>query len=954
MKKTTNLVWSLLLIGATSIGVNAQTKTQVDPVQFGKKSLSSEINLNTNIHRCGTEAYELELQKKYPNRLKKQEFETWLASEIEKQKTERIRNNRSISAVYNIPVVIHIIHDGDCVGTGENITDSQAISQITVMNNDFRRLASTPGGANSTGVAVDTEINFVLAKRDPSGQPTTGVIRHEIAPYSNDVADGSGGPDWETRTDVESMKTVTQWDPTKYLNMWIIRPGGLPLASGGFEGLLGYAQFPDATGLGGLSASGGAANTDGVVCAFDSMGTKNLNDGTFLLNPGYDEGRTMTHEVGHWVGLRHIWGDDGCPATATNVATNEDYVADTPAAADANYTCATVNTCPAPGNDQVQNYMDYTPDACMDTFTAGQKARIQTIMAGAARRSTLNASQGGTAPALSGVYFKPSTTNCSITEATNCSFTDYNFPIGITKAPTASTVLTFTVNAASTASNNTDFQIITPSVTFAPGDATDKTLTVRIFNDGFVESTETIVIGGTLNANGGDGVLIADYNLTKIKVIDTDVVPSTNTNSIVFSENFDPSVNPRTISDLDGDTRNWILAVGNATIASYGINGNFMASQSWTNATGPLNPDNLLTFTNPIAIPASGTNTLSFRIGANDPGFPAENYAVYVTTSNVNNTIIASTPVIQETLVVGATSEIRTINLNPALAGQNVYLSFRHFNCTDQNALMLDDITISNSSTAGASAIQTSVNTATAYQTSIKGSGTIYAKDTATAKLMADVTNSTTFDYGCVNTSVSRDQATAGAAAVNYGSGTANNLKVLAKTFTITTANNSPTSAGTIKFYFTDAEIAAWEAATSNNRTALKVIKDGVASTLATTASTFGTNITLSANVTNGLNGTYYFGTDATLSNSSVEFDNSIAIYPNPNKGSFNIQFTSQSNNEIKINIHDIRGREVYSKAYTNNGFFNEAIQLNQAQAGIYIVTIQDGDNKVMKKIIKE
>ncbi len=954
MKNTTNLFWSFLLIGFTSFSVNAQNKTQVNPVQFGKKSGSSEINLNTNVHRCLTEINELELQKKYPTRLNTQQFEAWLANEIESQKTERIKNNRSINAVYNIPVVIHIIHNGDCVGTGENITDSQAISQLTVMNNDFRRLASTPGGTNSTGLAVDTEINFILAKRDANGQPTTGIIRHEITPYSNSVADGSSGADWETRTDVETMKANTQWDPTKYLNMWIIRPGGLSLNNGGLSGLLGYAQFPDATGLGGLNASGGAANTDGVVCAFDSMGTKNLNDGTFLLNPGYDEGRTMTHEVGHWLGLRHIWGDDGCPSAATNVATNEDYVADTPAAANPNYTCGVVNSCPAPGNDQVQNYMDYTPDACMDTFTAGQKSRMQTIMAGAARRSTLNASQGGTAPALSGVYFKPSTTNCSITEATNCSFTDYNFPIGITKAPTASTVLTFTVNAASTASNNTDFQIITPSVTFAPGDATDKTLTVRIFNDGFVESTETIVIGGTLNANGGDGVLIADYNLTKIKVIDTDVVPSTNTNSIVFSENFDPSVNPRTISDLDGDTRNWILAGGNATFASYGINGNFMASQSWTNATGPLNPDNLLTFTNPIAIPASGTNTLSFRIGANDAGFPAENYAVYVTTSNVNNTIIASTPVIQETLAVGATSEIRTINLNPALAGQNVYLSFRHFNCTDQNVLMLDDITISNSSTAGASAIQTSVNTATAYQTSIKGSGTIYAKDTATAKLMADVTNSTTFDYGCVNTSVSRDQATAGAAAVNYGSGTANNLKVLAKTFTITTANNSPTSAGTIKFYFTDAEIAAWEAATSNNRTALKVIKDGVASTLATTASTFGTNITLSANVTNGLNGTYYFGTDATLSNSSVEFDNSIAIYPNPNKGSFNIQFTSQSNNDIKINIHDIRGREVYSKEYNNNGFFNEAIQLNQTQAGIYIVTIQDGDNKVLRKIIKE
>lgn len=953
MKKTTNLVWSLLLLGASSLSLNAQTKTQVEPVQFGKKTTSSESKINTNIHRCLTEINELELQKKYPDRLNTQQFETWLATEIQKQKTERIRNNKSVTTVYNIPVVIHIVHNGDCLGTGENITDAQAISQLTVMNNDFRKLVGTPGGANSTGLAVDTEINFILAKRDPSGQPTTGIIRRVIAPYTNDVADGSGGPDWELRSDVENMKTTTQWDPTKYLNMWIIRPGGAALPAG-LGGLLGYAQFPDQTGLGGLNPSGGAASTDGVVCAFDSMGTKNLNDGTFILNPGYDEGRTMTHEVGHWVGLRHIWGDNStCPAA--NTANDKDYVADTPAAANENYTCATVNSCPTtPGNDQVQNYMDYTPDACMDTFTAGQKARMQTIMGAAARRSTLNASLGATAPALSGIYFKPSITNCGVTEGTNCSYTDYNFNIGTTKAPTASTVLTFTVNGTSTATNNSDFQIMTPTATFAAGDATDKTLTVRVFNDGFVESTETVVIGGTLNANGGDGVLISDYNQLKFSIIDNDVTPSPTTSNTVFSENFNPPVYPRTITDLDGDTKNWILAAGSPATAGFGITGNFMASQSWTNATGPLTPNNLLTFTNPIAIPATGTTTLSFRIGANDTGFPAEHYAAYVTTSNVNGTITSSVPVIEETLTVGGTSQVKTIALNPTLAGQNVYLSFRHFNCTDQNALMLDDISISTTSPSGASAIQTDINTATAYQTTIKSSGTIYAKDTATAKLMADVTNSTTFDYGCVNTSVSRDLATAGAAAVNYGGGTTNNLKVMAKTFTITTANNSTSSAGTIKFYFTDAEIAAWEAATSNSRTALKVIKGGVTSTLATTASTFGTNYTLSANVTNGLNGVYYFGTDATLSNPSVDFDNSIAIYPNPNNGEFNIQFTSDSKNKINVNVHDIRGREVYTKSFSNNGFFNEKIQLKNVETGIYIVSIQDGDKKEVKKIIIE
>lgn len=958
MKKTTNLVWSLFLIGATSISLNAQTKTQVEPIQFGKKSLSSENKINTNIHRCLTEINELELQKKYPNRLNTQQFETWLATEVEKQKSDRIRNNRSITAVYNIPVVIHIVHNGDCVGTGENITDAQAISQLTVMNNDFRRLAGTPGGVNSTGVAVDTEINFILAKRDPSGQPTTGIIRREIAPYTNNVANGSGGPDWELRSDVEAMKAVTQWDPTKYLNMWIIRPGGEALDAApptvpGLGGLLGYAQFPDATGLGGLNASGGAANTDGVVCAFDSMGTKNLNDGTFILNPGYDEGRTMTHEVGHWVGLRHIWGDNGCPTPATNVATNEDFVADTPAAAAGNYVCTPINSCTAPGNDQIQNYMDYTPDACMDTFTAGQKARMQTIMAAANRRASLNTSNGATAPALSGIYFKPSLTNCGITEATNCNFTDYTFNVGTTKAPTASTIVTFNVNAATTATDLKDFQIMTPTVTFPTGSTADQTLTVRVFHDGISESAETVVIGATVNAGGGDAVLIADYNTVKFTINDNDVAPVLNSNVTVIEETFETPSAIASIKDLDADGNNWGIG---SSVNTIGFDDNFAFSRSWLLAGNVgLNPDNILYSGTAFTIP-TGTSTLSFGIGTTQGGaFFLERYSVYLTTVNPSTFTVATldtqTPVINNS-VLAAAAQRNTITADvSSYAGQTVYLVFRHHNTFDQNWIMLDDISIT---TQNIASVQTEVNSATKYQALIPAAGTFYASDVTSKKLMLDATVNN-FDHGCTTVEVNRSITTAGSAAVNYGSNTANNLKVMAKSLTVATATNNTSGTGTAKFYFTEAEIAGWETATGNSRTALKVIKQGTTSTLATTTGTFGTFYTLTATFANGINGVYYFGTDATLlSNPSVDFENSITIYPNPSNGVFNVQFTSDSTNEIKINVHDIRGREVYTKSFTNNGFFNEAIELNQSQSGIYILTIQDGDKKTMKKIIKE
>lgn len=899
--------------------------------------------------RCYTDENEARLKEVYPNRATTEEFENWLAPQIAKIKADRAAG-KNVQAVYNIPVVIHIVHDGDCLGTGENITDAQAISQITVMNQDYRRMASTPGGANTTGLAVDCEINFVLAKRDPNGNPTTGVVRHQITPYSNAVADGSTGPDWETNADVEAMKAATIWDPTKYLNMWTIRPGGLPLTQGGLNGLLGYAQFPDATGLAGLDANGGSANTDGVVAGFDAMGTNALNDGTFILNPTYNLGRTMTHEVGHWLGLRHIWGDNtSCPAA--NNATTKDFCADTPAANGPNYTCnLTANTCPStPGNDQVQNYMDYTNDACMDTFTANQKTRMQTIMAGAARRSTLNASNGATAPSA-GIYFNKGVNFCSVTEGTNCSYTDVNYSVSIIKAPTANAVVTFSVNAASTATNNADFQIMTPTVTFNSGVTTSQTLTIRYFNDGIAESSENVEINMAVNANGGDAVIIAgnDTASLKVTIVDNDVAPSATQQSTIFTETFDATVAPITYTDRDGDTFNWFLANSSATTTGWGLSGRFIASRSWNNVTqAALTPDNLLTFSTPINLPA-GTKELSFRVGASDPNFFSESYSVYLTASNVPNTIVAQTPVFTSTVDAGGATSVKTVDVS-ALTG-NYYLTFRHHNTTDMNILLLDDIAIK---AAVPAQVQTVVNTATQYQASIPSNGTVYAKDATTGRAMVDITGTTNFNYGCTTVAVTRDQTTAGAAAVNYGSNTANNLKVTAKIITVTPATNNASGAATLKFYFSEAEIAAWEAATGNVRSALRVIKQGDTAALATTLGTFGPNTTLTANVANGIGGVYYFGVQNTLSKDDFQFEN-FALYPNPNKGNFTVRFNPLTSDKVNINVYDMRGREIFVKSYVNNGMFNQEVNLDKAQSGVYLITISNGGKKTTERIIIE
>ncbi|WP_339887328.1 M43 family zinc metalloprotease [uncultured Flavobacterium sp.] len=329
---------------------------------FGKVIKASSINPSTGHVRCFTEEYEKYLQETNPKRLTDAQFEAWLAPLIQEYKANQTLSSES-GGIITIPVVVHVIHNGDAYGVSENISDEQVQSQITVMNQDFRRIVGTPG-YNTNTVGVDTQIQFALAKVDPSGNPTNGIDRQNLCQES-----------FSTGEINSTVKPTTFWDPTLYMNMWSVN---FTDAS-----LLGYAQFPDASGLGGLNASGGAANTDGVVAGYKFFGSSALASGAFQAP--YDRGRTMTHEVGHWIGLRHIWGDGGC-----NV---DDFCADTPAAASSNFGCPVgTDSCPAAGVDMIENYMDYTDDTCMNIFTQNQKDRMVVIMNNSARRASLKTS----------------------------------------------------------------------------------------------------------------------------------------------------------------------------------------------------------------------------------------------------------------------------------------------------------------------------------------------------------------------------------------------------------------------------------------------------------------------------------------------------------------------------------------------------------------------------------
>ncbi|MDP3946732.1 MAG: zinc metalloprotease [Lutibacter sp.] len=226
-----------------------------------------------------------------------------------------------------IPVYVHVIYSN----AAQNISDTQINSQITVLNNDFNDTSYLDIPEVFRGVAANTNINFTLNSAN-------------IKRYADATAT------WGTNSSVK-----TKYPPVPgYLNFWVCNIG---------SGILGYAQFP-----------GGNAATDGVVISPQYFG---------VTSGAYGLGRTATHEVGHWLNLRHIWGDGRCQ--------QDDFVLDTPSSDRSNYGCPTYPTIHCQSADMTMNYMDYTDDACMNMFTNGQNDRMRTIFAaGGSRESLVN------------------------------------------------------------------------------------------------------------------------------------------------------------------------------------------------------------------------------------------------------------------------------------------------------------------------------------------------------------------------------------------------------------------------------------------------------------------------------------------------------------------------------------------------------------------------------------
>jgi hypothetical protein len=245
--------------------------------------------------------------------------------------------------ITKIPVVVHVVWRQ----ASENISEEQIRSQIDVLNQDFRATNADIGQVPAVWQSRvgDMRIEFALATVDPAGNATSGITRTQTTVTAFVQ---SGNP-------VKSAATggADPWPADRYLNMWVCQLGG---------GLLGYATFP-----------GAPSAIDGVVILHTGFGT------TGTAAAPFDRGRTATHEIGHWLNLFHIWGDDGSGCNGS------DEVGDTPNAAGPNFGVPTfphVTCSNGPDGDMFVNYMDYTDDAGMVMFTAGQVIRAQATMDG--------------------------------------------------------------------------------------------------------------------------------------------------------------------------------------------------------------------------------------------------------------------------------------------------------------------------------------------------------------------------------------------------------------------------------------------------------------------------------------------------------------------------------------------------------------------------------------------
>lgn len=751
------------------------------PVAVAKTAITPVIN-NVKPDRCG---YALQMEKAKAKGFSNEAFEAGLSALIQK----RLASRPSFTGPITIPVIFHVLYrTANALGTSSpNLVTSKYQSQIAQLNKDYSNLSGS-----AYGVAADVQLRFCMAIVDTAGRPLAeaGIDRINAQTRGFSNTNNMTADALQTYFD-GTIKPATIWDPNSYLNIWT--------AAMNSSQLLGYASFPALSTLGGLDNTE-TNSTAGAVINWQSIGS--------VTDPGadasYGYGRTITHELGHFFGLRHIWGDETC---------GNDYCADTPPQSAETSGCpatGTLNGCTPSGPKMFENYMDYSNDACLNTFTLNQAQRSQTVMDNSPRRKEFVNSKACVARAGNTIVFNtatPLSTSETGTTAACPSSRSYTFTVSPSVSATGTATVTFNV-LGGTAVLNKDYSFSPASVSFTNGDAASKTLTVTVYDNQAIDGNKTLQIGYTIT---GTGVTAGpDKQSISINIIDDDYnMPVNNTTPAVplLSENFDASTNiPATwinenYSDGSPNPNVWVVSTnggaGTTNNAAHITNNVTTKANAYTKTTA--SDSYLIT---PL-IDASGLKNInvSFKwrcVGEADYDLGYIGYIPEGQTPTAENVLFFNT-------TFGSQSTIQTANLAFPASFNNTkfYLVLNWYNDEIDGAnpgFTVDDVLV----TGNALSVATTADADTTFTQSIGQSVTYYSATGTNNRVLAKIDNLNQ-NLNCVTATLPFVGAGQTAITTSAGSYQRSN-----KVIKLTPATVNTTASYQATFYFTTAELAGW------------------------------------------------------------------------------------------------------------------------------------------------
>ncbi len=812
---------------------------------------------------------------------------TLIEQQIEKYINEPHTKKRT---VITIPVVVHVIYNT----VSQNISDAQINSQIAILNQDFRKLnadwTNTPSVFQSA--VADCEIEFCLAKRDPNGNATTGITRTSTTVTSF--------------TSNNAMKYTAQggkdgWDRNQYLNIWVCKLSG---------GLLGYAQFP-----------GGYAPSDGIVCkntAFGNMGS--------VIAP-YNKGRTATHEIAHWLNLYHIWGDDGGSCSGS------DLVGDTPNQGAEHYGCPSfpqVSSCSGGNGEMYMNYMDYTDDACMVMFTAGQKARMQATFNGV--RSSLLTSMGclpvTNCGNISGVHFTPaSSTSQNVNWNAIPGATSYQVEYKLSTATTWSS-MTVTTNTATLSGLVSGSAYDVRFLTYCNGGASNYSNVFSFRNGSCASSISNVNMTITNITNNSakldwsvvnGGVMVA-YNIFYKKSTDNIWnIAQANTNTL-------------TLNNLEQNV-------------TYNIKIQLVCLN---------NPNAYSSFYNlaPSGAPINTTMNFNTLKKCDYTISELEAWNTYKSATTTNVGMAWTHPV---------SSDITSIGVEYYLGATPTWVSLTAtaFN-TGYGSATVNNVALNTSFTVRARAVCTNIGNVNTYGP-YTNTYNFYTANNASPECTDVEPNNTSATATTITPSSSTTVVTTSKLSV------LNDLDY----FKITTTTAQPKLKLRLKNLPLNYSLSLYDAsmnlianALSNNIVEFRdiIYNDATvgatyyAKVYPTAPSNYDNNICYRLLTTVATND-FRYGTDYSKTevgnfvSSNEKLD--VEIYPNPAKDIVTIVLESNGNKLSQINLYNIQGQVIYSKEYAiNEGQNNIPIELHAIPNGVYYLLVSSNGKKDRKKIV--